>query len=69
ANELGVGVDRLVHVGDDPRTDGGIERLGGTAILLDDVPLSAVPERLDAEAGRRDAETERSDPEEGSPCR
>ncbi|WP_256393715.1 HAD family hydrolase [Natronoarchaeum rubrum] len=69
ADELDVGVEALVHVGDDSRTDGGIERLGGTAIPLDDVPLSAVPERLDAEAGRRDAETERSDPEEGSPCR
>jgi len=69
ADELGVGVETLVHVGDDPRTDGGIERLGGTAILLDDVPLAAVPERLDAETGRPDDEMERPDAEEGSPCR
>lgn len=76
ADGLGVGVEALVHVGDDARTDGGIERLGGTAILLEDVPLAAVPEqldagadRLDAEAERLDAEAERLDAEEGSPCR
>jgi len=69
ADELGVGIESLTHVGDDPRTDGGIERFGGTAVLLDDVPLSAVPERLDAEAGWRDAERERLDAEEGSSCR
>lgn len=36
----------LVHVGDDPRADGGIEALGGTALLLDDVSLERVPSRL-----------------------
>ncbi|WP_097008758.1 HAD family hydrolase [Natronoarchaeum philippinense] len=64
ADALGVGVDALVHVGDDPRTDGGIEACGGTAILLDDASLSAVPERLDA-----DAEATKPDGAGGSPCR
>jgi len=69
ADELGVDVEALVHVGDDARTDDGIERHGGTSILLDDVPLAAVPERLDAESERSTAEVERLDAEEGSPCR
>ncbi|GAA0663198.1 HAD family hydrolase [Natronoarchaeum mannanilyticum] len=69
ADELGVGVEALTHIGDDARTDGGIERHGGTPILLDDVPLAAVPERLDAESERPTAEVERLDAEEGSPCR
>jgi len=61
ADELGVGVDALVHVGDSPRCDGGVEQFGGTAILLGDVPLSAAPERIDAEM--------QYTAEEGSPCR
>jgi len=69
ADELGVGVETLTHIGDDSRTDGGIERLGGTAILLDDVSLAAVPERLDAGTEELDAGTEQHDAEEGSPCR
>ena len=46
AAELGVDPTDLVHVGDDPRTDGGIEDLGGTALLLEDVALPDVPDRL-----------------------
>lgn len=46
ADELGVSPSAVVHVGDDPRTDGGIEAVGGTAILLEDVPLPEVPEAL-----------------------
>ncbi|WP_119821930.1 HAD family hydrolase [Halalkaliarchaeum desulfuricum] len=46
ADRLGVDPTALVHVGDDPETDGGIEEIGGTPILLGDVPLSAVPTRL-----------------------
>ncbi|MDQ2051216.1 HAD family hydrolase [Natronolimnohabitans sp. A-GB9] len=36
----------LIHVGDDPATDGGVEGVGGTAVLLEDCPLEGVPERL-----------------------
>lgn len=43
ADELGVEPTELVHVGDDPQTDGGIEAIGGTALLLEDVPLQDVP--------------------------
>ncbi|WP_306052803.1 HAD family hydrolase [Natronococcus wangiae] len=48
ADELGVRPADLVHVGDDPRTDGGVEAAGGTAILLEDVPLRDVGARLAA---------------------
>ncbi|MDR5674049.1 HAD superfamily hydrolase [Halalkaliarchaeum sp. AArc-CO] len=46
ADRLGVDVTDLVHVGDNPETDGGIEDVGGIAILLENVSLSAVPDRL-----------------------
>ncbi|SEW11908.1 HAD family hydrolase [Natrinema salifodinae] len=46
ADELGVAPADLVHVGDDPRADGGIEAIGGTALLLEDCPLEDVPARL-----------------------
>ncbi|OIB55953.1 HAD family hydrolase [Natrialba sp. SSL1] len=36
ATELGISLADLVHVGDDPRTDGGIVSVGGTALLLAD---------------------------------
>ncbi|ADD04570.1 HAD superfamily hydrolase [Natrialba magadii ATCC 43099] len=36
AAELGVSATDLVHVGDDPRTDGGLASVGGTALLLAD---------------------------------
>ncbi|ELZ04498.1 HAD family hydrolase [Natrialba aegyptia] len=58
ADELGVEPSELVHVGDDPRTDGGVEAVGGTALLLDAdaeptartrLPnLGALADRLDA---------------------
>ncbi|MFC4248898.1 HAD family hydrolase [Natribaculum luteum] len=51
ADRLGVTVEDLVHVGDDPRTDGGIERVGGTAISIAEVPLREVPARLEAVDG------------------
>ncbi|MDJ1433896.1 HAD-IA family hydrolase [Halostagnicola sp. A-GB9-2] len=34
ADRLGVEPSTLVHVGDDPATDGGVEAVGGTALLL-----------------------------------
>jgi FMN phosphatase YigB (HAD superfamily) len=43
AEELGVAVSALVHVGDDPRADGGGRTAGVTVVLTDDVPLSAFP--------------------------
>nr|WP_303648724.1 HAD family hydrolase [Haloarchaeobius litoreus] len=36
----------LVHVGDDPRTDGGIEALGGRFVDVADVPLSDLADEL-----------------------
>jgi FMN phosphatase YigB (HAD superfamily) len=48
----GLGVDRsaLVHVGDDDATDGGADRAGATAVLLDDAPLARIPPLLEADA-------------------
>ncbi|WP_254531357.1 HAD family hydrolase [Natrinema gelatinilyticum] len=46
ADRLGVDPADLVHVGDDPQADGGIEAVGGTALLLEDVALADVPTRL-----------------------
>ncbi|MFC4449043.1 HAD family hydrolase [Halorussus aquaticus] len=50
ADRLGVPVADLVHVGDDPETDGGIADCGGEAVLVSDVPLTAFPDWLE---GRR----------------
>ncbi|EMA35666.1 HAD family hydrolase [Halobiforma nitratireducens] len=47
ADELEVGPGTLVHVGDDPRTDGGVEAVDGRAVLLEKTPLSDVPDRLE----------------------
>ncbi|PSP55331.1 HAD family hydrolase [Halobacteriales archaeon QS_1_67_19] len=56
ADRLGVPLSDLVHVGDDPRTDGGhpdadgLTDAGGEFVSLADVPLPEVPARLE---GRR----------------
>jgi len=42
ARALDVPLSALVHVGDDARTDGGADRVGARAVLLDDVSLSTV---------------------------
>jgi len=47
ADELGVSLPELVHVGDDPRADGGARTAGATVVLTDDVPLSALPDWLE----------------------
>lgn len=47
AHALGVEPKDVVHVGDDPIADGGIDDLGGTAILVDDVSLRALPDVLE----------------------
>lgn len=49
ADALAVPVDELVHVGDDPATDGGATDAGASAVLLDDVPLTAMPEYFERE--------------------
>jgi FMN phosphatase YigB (HAD superfamily) len=43
ADGLGVSPEALVHVGDSPATDGGIERLGGTFVDVREVPLAELP--------------------------
>ena len=47
ADQLGVSRSELVHIGDDPRTDGGAADVGVTAILIDDVPLRELPTHLE----------------------
>jgi FMN phosphatase YigB (HAD superfamily) len=47
ASALSVPPDALCHVGDDPQSDGGVTRVGGTPILLDDHGLAAVPAHLE----------------------
>ncbi|AFZ73905.1 HAD family hydrolase [Natronobacterium gregoryi] len=54
ADELGVSPGDLIHVGDDPRTDGGIEAVGGRAILLEETPLEDVPAEIEALEGKRE---------------
>ncbi|MFC6987968.1 HAD family hydrolase [Haloplanus sp. GCM10025708] len=48
AAELGVRADDLVHVGDDERTDGGVESVGGCYVDVSDAPLAELPQRLEA---------------------
>ena len=47
ASELGCSVEELVHVGDDPHADGGIEKIGGRAVLLTEHDLTDVPALLE----------------------
>ena len=46
ATRLDVAPADLVHVGDDARTDGGIEALGGQFVDVAEVPLTALPDEL-----------------------
>jgi len=41
ADELGVTCETLLHIGDDPRTDGGIEAAGGSSLIVGDGTLAA----------------------------
>jgi FMN phosphatase YigB (HAD superfamily) len=43
ADRLDVDPSDLVHVGDDARTDGGVERVDGTFVDVADVPLATLP--------------------------
>lgn len=47
AEGLGVSPSRLLHVGDDPRTDGGAETAGVTVLLTADVSLTEFPDWLE----------------------
>ncbi|WP_440990731.1 HAD family hydrolase [Haloarchaeobius baliensis] len=46
AARLEVAPADLVHIGDDPRTDGGIEALDGRFVDVADVPLTELPGEL-----------------------
>jgi len=48
ARRLDVATADLVHVGDDPGTDGGIEAAGGRFVDVAETPLPALPAWLDA---------------------
>jgi FMN phosphatase YigB (HAD superfamily) len=47
ADALRVPVSELVHVGDDPRIDGGATDAGATAVLVGSVPLADFPGYLE----------------------
>lgn len=47
AGRLGAGVESLVHVGNDPDTDGAVEAVGGTFIDVGDSPLATIPAQLE----------------------
>lgn len=47
ATALDTAVFRLIHVGDDPETDGGIADAGGHFVSVQETPLASVPAALD----------------------
>ena len=47
ARRLDCAVEDLVHVGDDPATDGGIGEVGGRFVNVGEVPLSDLESRLE----------------------
>lgn len=47
AGHLGVAPDVLVHVGDDPATDGGVEAVGGEFVDVTETSLDAVARRFE----------------------
>jgi FMN phosphatase YigB (HAD superfamily) len=47
AERLGVSPAGLVHVGDDPATDGGVTEVGGRFVDVAETPLSALPTWFD----------------------
>ena len=49
ADALGVESASLVHVGDDPRVDGGVVDVGGRFVVVTETPLTAVAAELEAE--------------------
>jgi HAD superfamily hydrolase (TIGR01549 family) len=51
ADGLGVPVERLLHVGDDPATDGAVADHGARALLVGEVSLAALPATVEARWG------------------
>uniref|UniRef100_UPI0024683C55 HAD family hydrolase n=1 Tax=Halorubrum sp. Boch-26 TaxID=2994426 RepID=UPI0024683C55 len=49
ADALGVASETLVHVGDEPATDGGIEDVGGRFVDVTETPLPRIAAELEAE--------------------
>ncbi|GAA0510629.1 haloacid dehalogenase superfamily, subfamily IA, variant 3 with third motif having DD or ED/haloacid dehalogenase superfamily, subfamily IA, variant 1 with third motif having Dx(3-4)D or Dx(3-4)E [Halorubrum aquaticum] len=49
AESLGVAPSALVHVGDDPATDGGVVEVGGRFLDVTEIPLESVGGELEAE--------------------
>jgi FMN phosphatase YigB (HAD superfamily) len=49
ADALDVAPASLIHVGDDPATDGGVEDVGGRFVDVTETPLSAVAAEIGAE--------------------
>ncbi|SNR62351.1 HAD family hydrolase [Halorubrum vacuolatum] len=49
AEALGVEPAALIHVGDDPTTDGGVVEVGGRFVDVTETPLSALAGELEAE--------------------
>lgn len=49
ADALDVAVDGLLHVGDDPETDGGIAAAGGRFVSVQEIPLETVPAMLEVD--------------------
>ncbi|MFC7073937.1 HAD family hydrolase [Halovenus rubra] len=48
---LDVPLSALVHIGDDPETDGGASKTGATAVLVNEVPLTDVPDFITQDGG------------------
>lgn len=48
ATRLEVPLSRLVHIGDNPTTDGGGADVGVTTVLIEDVPLRELPAGLES---------------------
>lgn len=49
ADKLGVGINELLHVGDNPATDGCADRVGATSRLVSEVALTDLPANLEEE--------------------
>ena len=56
ARRLDVDAAELVHVGDDPRTDGGVTDVGGRFVDVNETPPPELARRLEAGEGFRDPE-------------